>query len=100
MKISDFLNIRLCTYLPVVISHYCLTACLYAKCCNLIGWILELGPSIHFRIDGPDRLYGFRSKLKQRIFWEDGRETFERGREMLVMFGKLSVNFRKLSGKT
>ena len=36
---------------------YCLTACLYAKCCNLIGWIMERGPSIHFRIDGPDRLY-------------------------------------------
>ena len=49
---------------------YCLTACLYAKCCNLqlIGWILELGPFIHFRIDGPDRLYGFRSKLKHRLF--------------------------------
>ena len=48
--------------------NYCLTACLYAKCCDLIGWILELGPSIHFRIDGRDRLYGFRSKLKHRIF--------------------------------
>ena len=38
---------------------YCLTACLYAKCCDLIGWILELGPSIHFRIDDPDHLYSF-----------------------------------------
>ena len=78
---------------------YCLTACLYAKCCDLIGWILELRPSIHFRIDGPDHLYGFRSKLKQD-FWEDGTETIDRGREMLVTFGKLSVNFRKHSGKT
>ena len=43
---------------------YCLTACLYAKCCNLIGWIMEHGPSIHFHIDGPDHLYGIRSKLK------------------------------------
>ena len=47
---------------------YCLTACLYAKCCNLIGWIMERGPSIHFRIDGSDRLYDFRSKLKHSIF--------------------------------
>ena len=53
---------------PFFTNDYCLTACLYEKCCNLIGWILELGPSIHFRIDGPDRLYGFRSKLKHRIF--------------------------------
>ena len=47
---------------------YCLIACLYAKCCDLIGWILEPGPSIYFRMDGPDHLYGFRSKLKHRIF--------------------------------
>ena len=78
---------------------YCLTACLYAKCCNLIGWIMKLGPSIHFRIDGPDRLYGFRSKLKQH-FWGDDRETINRSLEKLVTFGKLSVNFRKPSGKT
>ena len=61
---------------------------------------MERGPSIHFRIDGPDHLYGFRSKLKHRIFWEDGKEIIDRGREKLVTFGKLSVNFRKLSGKT
>ena len=39
-------------------------------------------------------------RVKTKDFQEDGRETFERGREMLVTFGKLSVNFRKLSGKT
>ena len=60
---------------------------------------MERGTSIHFRIDGPDHLYGFRSKLKQD-FWEDGGETIDRGREKLVTFGKLSVNFRRLSGKT
>ena len=38
-------------------KHYCLIACLYAKCCNLIGWIMERGPSIHFRMDGLDSLY-------------------------------------------
>ena len=43
---------------PDVTQSYWLTACLYAKCCNLIGWIMEHGPSIHFRIDGPDRLSG------------------------------------------
>ena len=61
---------------------------------------MKLGPSIHFRVDGPDRLYSCRSKLKHRIFGKMGRETIDRGREMLVTFGKLSVNFRKLSGKT
>ena len=30
--------------------------------------IMECGPSIHFRIDGPDHLYGFRLKLKHRVF--------------------------------
>ena len=38
-------------------------------------------------------------KVKTQDFWEDGRETIDRGREMLVEFGKLSVNFRKLSGR-
>ena len=41
---------------------------LYAKCWNLIGWIMKRGPFIHFRADGPDHLYHFRSKLKRRIF--------------------------------
>ena len=39
-------------------------------------------------------------KVKTRDFRVDGRETIDRGREMLVTFGKLSVNFWKLSGKT
>ena len=61
--------------------------------------ILELGPSIHFRIDGLDHLYGFRSKLTHRILGKmvDPGEIIDRGREMLVTFGKL---FRKFSGKT
>ena len=80
-------------------DNYCLTACLHAKCCNPIGWILELGPSIHFRIDGRT-VYTLSIKVKTQDFWEDGRETIDRGREMLVTFGKLSVNFQKLSGKT
>ena len=78
----------------------CLTAYLYAKCCNLIGWILELGPSIHFRIYGPDHLYGFQSKLKQRNFGKMTEKLWTEVVKMLVTFGKLSVNFRKLSGKT
>ena len=40
------------------------------------------------------------NKVKTQDFWEDNRETTDRGREKLVTFGKLSVNFRKLSGKT
>ena len=45
-----------------------MTACLYAKCFNLIGWIMERGQLIHFRIDSPNHLYGCRSKLKHSIF--------------------------------
>ena len=36
-------------------------------------------------------------KVKTQDLWEDGRETIDRGREMLVTFGKLPVNFRKVS---
>ena len=39
-------------------------------------------------------------KVKTQDFQEDDRETIDRGREKLATFGKLSVNFRKLSGKT
>ena len=55
--------------------------------------------AINFRIDGPDRLYGFRSKLKYRIFGkmvEDGRWE---DHEKLVTFGKFWVNFQKLPKK-
>ena len=38
-------------------------------------------------------------KVKTQGFWEDGKETIDRSREKFVTFGKLSVNFRKLSGK-
>ena len=61
---------------------------------------MEYGPFIHFRIDGPDRLYGFRSKLKQRIFGKMVENLSTEDSEKLVTFGKFSVNFRKLSGKT
>ena len=39
-------------------------------------------------------------QVKTQDFWKDGREAINRGREKLVMFGKLSGNFRKFSGKT
>ena len=61
---------------------------------------MERGPSIHFRIDGPDHLYGFRSKLKHRIFGKMVEKLSTEVVKSLVTFGKLSVNFRKLSGKT
>ena len=61
-------KLKLKNFSQAINYFYCLTACLYAKCCHLIGWIMERGPSLHFRIDGPDRLYGFQSKLKHRIF--------------------------------
>ena len=75
---------------------YCLTACLYAKCWNLIGWIMECGPSIHFCIDGQDHLYGFGSKLKHRIFGKMVEklptEVFGYIRKIV---GKFSEIFRK-----
>ena len=39
-------------------------------------------------------------KVKTQDFWKDGREAIHIGREKLVTFGKLTVNFRKFSGKT
>ena len=39
-------------------------------------------------------------KVKTQDFWKDGGEAIDRGREKLVTFEKLSVNFRKFSGKT
>ena len=39
-------------------------------------------------------------KVKTQDFGEDDRETINRNREKLVMLGKLSVNFLKLSIKT
>ena len=39
-------------------------------------------------------------EVKTHDFWEDGGETIDSGREKLVTFRKLSVNVRKLSGKT
>ena len=32
-------------------------------------------------------------QTKTQDFWEDGRETINRGHETLAMFGKLLVNF-------
>ena len=51
-----------------------------------------------YRRSGP--FIRFSIKVKTQDFWEDDRETINRSREKLVTFGKLSVNFRKLSGKT
>ena len=31
-------------------------------------WIMERGPSIHFRIDGSDHLYAFSIKVKTQDF--------------------------------
>ena len=42
----------------------------------------------------------FSIKFKTHDFWEDDRETINRSFKKLVTFGKLSVNFGKLSGKT
>ena len=67
----------------------------------LSDW-LDSGPwtiyTFPYRRSGP--FIRISIKVKTKDFREDGRETFERGREMLVTFGKLSVTFRKLSGKT
>ena len=76
---------------------YCLTACLYAKCWNMIGWIMERGPLIHFHIDGPYHLYGFRSKLKHRIFGKMAQKlsNFPERPEMIdyYIFGRVFHQF-------
>ena len=51
-----------------------------------------------YRQSGP--FIRFSIKVKTPHFWGDDRETINRSREKLVTFGKLPVNFRKLSGKT
>ena len=60
---------------------YCLTACLYAKCYNLIGWIMERGPPIHFRTDGPDRLHSTSSQLKPRFLGKLENQLSTKDRE-------------------
>ena len=86
------------THIVVYALIYCLNACLYTKCCNLVGWIIEHGPSIHFRTDGPYHLYGFRSKLKHRIF---GKMAEKLSTEVVKVshvqkiVGKFSETFRK-----
>ena len=81
-------------------EHYCLTACLYAKCCDLIGWILGTWTIYTFPYRRSGLFIQLSIKVKTQDFWEDGRETIDRSHEKFVTFGKLSVNFRKLSGKT
>ena len=66
---------------------------LIRKCWNLTGWIMEVRP-FPYRWSGP------LDQSKTHGFWEDGGETIDRGREKLLTFGKLSVNFRNFSGKT
>ena len=67
----------------------------YTKSCNLIGWIVQCGRSIHFRIDGPDRLYGFRLQLKHESFGKMGNNVSAVDREMLDMLGKLAASFQE-----
>ena len=52
-------------------------------------------PSMHFRIDGPDRLYGLWLQLKHESFRKMGNIVLAEDREMLDMLGKLSANFQK-----
>ena len=44
---------------PPILWFYCLTKCLYKKCRNLIGWIVECRQSARFRIDSPERFTAF-----------------------------------------
>ena len=55
------------THARTITTDDCLTKCSYAKSCNLIGWIIGHGPSIHFRTDGRDRLSGLWFQLKHRL---------------------------------
>ena len=58
------------------------------------AWTIYTFP---YRRSGPFKRVSI--KVKTQDFWEDGRETIDLGREKLVTFGKLSVNFLKLPGK-
>ena len=84
----------------LVRRYYCPIACLYAKCCNLIGWITGTWTiyTFPYRRSGP--FIRFSIKVKTQDFWEDDRETINRSNEKLVTFWKLSLNFWKLTGKT
>ena len=70
--VMEYLMNKFLFYLFTV--YYCLTACLYAKCWNLIGWIMEHGPSVHLR-SGPFIRISIKDKVKD--FWEDGRKPIE-----------------------
>ena len=61
-------------------------------------WTIYTSP---YRRSGPSTRLSIQVKTQDfQDFWKDGREAIDRGREKLVTFGKLSVNFRKFSGKT
>ena len=68
--VTDYLNVRNFSFLSF--SGPLLLDCMFIRKMLESDW-LDYGTwtilaSIHFRIDGPDHLYGFRSKLKHRIF--------------------------------
>ena len=58
-------------------------------------WTISTFP---YRRSGPFIQLSIKAKIQD--FWEDGRETIDRGLEKLVTFGKLLVNLRKFSKKT
>ena len=102
--ICHFYDLSIILYLLETIEH-CYLLCLLPDCmfiCKMMqsDW-LDYGTwtiyTFLYRRSGP--FIWLSIKVKTQDFWEDDRETVERGREKFVTFGKLSVNFRKLSGK-
>ena len=88
-------------HLSTVYTAFLLPDCMFI--CKMVqsrwldyrAWTIYTFP---YRRSGP--FIRLSIKVKTQDFSEDGRETIDKGREKIVTFGKLSVNFRKLSGKT
>ena len=83
-------------------SYYCLTLNnVYTQNAVIWFWLHSGTWTIYtFPYRRSEPFIRFSIKVKTQDFWEDDRETINRSREKLVTFGKLSVNFWQLSGKT
>ena len=62
---------------------------------NMID-IIGHGPSMHFRIDGPDHLHGLWLQLKHRLLGKMEKILSAENRQKYVVLKKLSVKFWKL----
>ena len=99
-KFSEHARMFIFTILNAVINTVLLPDCMFIRKMLQSDW-LDSGTwticTFPYRRSGP--FIRLSIKVKRRDFWEDGRETIDRGREMLVTFRKLSVNFENFPGR-